>query len=134
MNLKQDKILFLTVSSKDSNSRLNWKSIKTFFECSAGPKNFVVANRRTSLLEHLSCLFLLMALCLFIAFVAWFVIVFLKRQEHPVPSVDGVAGEPDLLETIFRFETEHDYAKLPPFPVINKEENNIVQQFVASHG
>ena len=51
-----------------------------------------------------------------------------------MPSVDGVAGEPDLLETLFKFETEHDYAKLPPFPVISKEENNIVQQFVASHG
>ena len=77
-----------------------------------------------------------MAVCLFIAFVAWFVIVFLKSQKHPVPSTDE--GQ-DLLETIFRFETEHDWAKLPPFPVIKKEELPIVlfkdrEQFVASHG
>ena len=96
----------------DSHSRLNWKSVKTFFECSAGPKNFVVANRRTSLLEHLSCLFLLMALCLFIAFVAWFVIVFLKRKPA-VPSGDTETTK--LLESIISFETEHDYARWVAF-------------------
>ena len=38
---------------------------------------------RTSLLEHLTCLFLLIALCLFVAFIVWFVIVFLHDASYP---------------------------------------------------
>ena len=93
----------------DSHSRLNWKSLVTFMECS-GPKQFVLANRRTSLVEHLSCLFLLIALCLFVAFVVWFVVVFLNSHKFVPPETE-----------IFDFETEQDYAKLPPFPVIKTE-------------
>ena len=38
---------------------------------------------RTSLMEHLTCLFLLIALCLFVAFIVWFVIVFLHDASYP---------------------------------------------------
>jgi len=34
-------------------------------------------------MEHLTCLFLLMALCLFVAFIVWFAIVFLHDETYP---------------------------------------------------
>merc|ERR1712001_542319 len=62
------------------NSKLSWSSLTTYFDC-LGPKRMFVSTKRTSMAEHFGLLFLIVGLCLFIAFIIW-IMFFMKVHEE----------------------------------------------------